>query len=137
MSRTRNHTLIFGLVSLLVILAMVHLPVLAQARDKSVDQMPPTIEQPQNVFVAARDASGAGVTFDVPSASDAVDGPVGVLCNPSSGSWFPLGTSTVVCGATDTSDNQATVSFTISVSDQTPPTIAPGANISVEAPDES
>jgi HYR domain len=38
-----------------------------------------------------------------------------VVCNPPSGSCFPVGVTTVTCTATDASGNTATCSFTISV----------------------
>jgi len=40
---------------------------------------------------------------------------VTVVCNPPSGSCFPLGVTTVTCTATDASGNTATCSFTITV----------------------
>jgi hypothetical protein len=40
---------------------------------------------------------------------------VQVVCLPVSGSIFPIGTTTVVCTAIDTSGNQAACSFTIHV----------------------
>jgi hypothetical protein len=46
-----------------------------------------------------------------------------VICNPPSGSTFPIGTTTVPCSATDASGNTATGSFTVTVRDTTPPTI--------------
>ncbi|MGA9770890.1 MAG: HYR domain-containing protein [Blastocatellia bacterium] len=40
---------------------------------------------------------------------------VTVVCNPPSGSCFPVGVTTVTCTATDTSGNIATCTFTVSV----------------------
>lgn len=46
---------------------------------------------------------------------DEVDGPVPVLCIPSSGSWFRLGRTRVTCSATDSSGNTGRASFTVTV----------------------
>jgi hypothetical protein len=54
------------------------------------------------------------VTYKV-TASDAVDGPVPVTCEPRSGSRFPLGRTRVTCSATDKSANTATASFRVTV----------------------
>jgi hypothetical protein len=59
-------------------------------------------------------ATSAQVNFANPVATD--NCAVGsVSCNPPSGSSFPVGTSSVTCAATDTSNNTATCSFTVSV----------------------
>ena len=52
------------------------------------------------------------VTFPAPMVTDncAVQS---VVCNPPSGSTFPVGTTTVTCMATDTSGNTATCSFNV------------------------
>ena len=51
-----------------------------------------------------------------------------VVCTPTSGSFFPLGTTTVTCTATDADEglDEAIVSgsFTVQVIDNEPPTIA-------------
>jgi hypothetical protein len=64
--------------------------------------------------------SATGVTttviFDpIPSATDLVSGSVQVTCNSTSGSSFPLGVTVVTCSATDTAQNTATKSFTVTV----------------------
>ncbi|HXG75599.1 MAG TPA: HYR domain-containing protein [Gaiellaceae bacterium] len=48
-------------------------------------------------------------------ALDAVEGALPVLCTPSSGSWFRLGRTRVICSATDSSGNTARRSFTVTV----------------------
>jgi hypothetical protein len=50
------------------------------------------------------------------TASDNCPG-VAVVCNPASGSCFPLGVTTVTCTATDAVGNTATCSFPVSVFD--------------------
>ena len=63
-----------------------------------------------------------------------LDGPVAVVCTPSSGSIFPLGTTTVTCTATDAHANSAGKTFTVTVVDTTGPVISVPANMTVEAP---
>ena len=82
---------------------------------------------PSNVTaVAAPGATHAIVTFSTPAASDDVGAP-SVACSPSSGSDFPLGSTTVTCTATNTEGLSATTAFTVTVSigrDYTPLTPA-------------
>ena len=70
---------------------------------------------PADITVRATSLSGATVSYTIPTATDAVDGSVPVTCSPESGSIFPIGTTRVVCTATDTAGNTATASFTITV----------------------
>ena len=46
-----------------------------------------------------------------------------VVCSPASGSFFPVGTTTVTCTATDGSGNMASCSFTVTVNDTEAPQI--------------
>jgi murein DD-endopeptidase MepM/ murein hydrolase activator NlpD len=80
-----------------------------------VDQSPPAITQPGDLFFSATDTTGAIVSFDLPIAADAVAGPIGVTCNPVAGSTFPIGTTTVTCSAQDPAGNLASVSFNVHV----------------------
>jgi len=64
---------------------------------------------------------GADVSFDLPTASDAVDDDVTVTCDPASGSTFPLGLTTVTCTATDDHTNSSTTTFDVTVVDTTAP----------------
>ena len=84
------------------------------------DTKPPSISVPNPINVQASSASGTRVSFSV-SASDAVDGSVTPSCDPSSGSLFPFGATTVKCKASDDSDNSATASFTVTVRDSDGP----------------
>jgi len=56
------------------------------------------------------------VHYAVPTASDAVDGPVAVRCTPPSGARFPVGRTIVWCSANDVSGNVARRSFDVIVS---------------------
>ena len=78
------------------------------------DTEAPVIACPADMAAVAQDsAGGATVNFDVP-ASDNCPG-VSVVCNPPSGSLFPLGTTVVNCVATDAAGNTASCSFSITV----------------------
>jgi hypothetical protein len=80
------------------------------------DATPPAILCPDDVSAtAAPGQSSATVTYPNPAATDNCPG-VTTACSPPSGSSFPLGTTTVACTATDTSNNQANCTFTVTVS---------------------
>jgi len=79
-----------------------------------VDLEPPRIVCSTNRAVAATSSSGAKVVFPTPPVSDNCPG-VSVICIPTSGITFPIGTHTVLCTTSDASDNQAACSFTIRV----------------------
>ena len=98
----------------------------------TADTTPPVLTLPANMTVEAVNASGAPVNFAV-SANDAVDGSVAVACLPASGSTFPFGTTTVNCSATDSHENTANGSFTVTVVDTTPPALTLPSNITVTA----
>ena len=87
------------------------------------DTTAPSLSLPSNISAAATSSSGATVTYSA-SASDVVDGGVTVNCSPSSGSTFGFGTTTVSCSATDSHGNGASGSFTVTVSDSTPPVVS-------------
>jgi HYR domain len=93
------------------------------------DTRPPVLSLPANMTVPV----GTPVTFSA-TANDLVDGAVAVSCSPSSGSSFPIGTTTVTCSATDSHSNSASGTFTVTVQDSTPPVLSnvPGP-IHVEA----
>ena len=89
------------------------------------DKTAPVISgTPPEITTEATGSSGVVVNYDLPTATDLVDGSVSVLCLPLSGSTFPLGITTVTCTATDAASNIATPSvFTITVQDKTAPVI--------------
>ncbi len=79
------------------------------------DTQPPTITCPANVTgVTPTITDPCAVVNFTTTASDNCPG-VTVVCNPPSGSCFPVGVTTVTCTATDASGNTATCSFTVSV----------------------
>jgi HYR domain-containing protein len=87
-----------------------------------VDTTAPVLTLPSLVSAEANALFGATVTFTA-TATDIVDGSVGVTCAPPSGSLFPIGTTLVSCSATDAHGNKGTGSFSVKVTDTTPPTI--------------
>ena len=96
------------------------------------DTTPPAIQAHADLVVEAGGPSGSTVTYTSPSASDAVDGAVSVLCAPASGSLFGLGHTTVTCSAHDAAGNAApTRSFDVHVRDTTAPAIQAHADIVV------
>jgi len=82
------------------------------------DTEPPAITCPVDVVVS-NDAGqcGAVVNYPAPVASDNCPG-VSVVCNPLSGSFFPIGTTTVTCKASDASGNVSSCAFDVTVENQ-------------------
>ena len=79
------------------------------------DLIPPVLRGARSRTVRVpRKARRARVRFSV-TAMDAVDGPVLAVCTRRSGSYFRLGRTKVTCGATDSSENSAARSFTVTV----------------------
>ncbi|MCI0596224.1 MAG: HYR domain-containing protein [candidate division Zixibacteria bacterium] len=89
----------------------------------------PTIACPANIITGNDPGQcGATVSYTAP-ATDNCPG-VTVVCSPPAGSFFPVGTTTVSCTATDASSgNQASCSFTVTVNDTENPTISCPPNI--------
>ena len=78
------------------------------------DTTPPVLgASPASQIINATGPTGAVVTYTTPSASDNCS--VTVSCFPAPGSTFPIGTTTVVCTATDVGGNTVTQSFTVTV----------------------
>ena len=87
------------------------------------DVQPPAITCPANITVPnAPGQCGATVTYTA-TATDNCTSTVAVTVQPASGSFFPVGTTTVTARATDGSGNTATCSFTVTVNDVEPPAI--------------
>lgn len=87
------------------------------------DVQPPVITCPANITRPnAPGQCGATVTYAA-TATDNCTSTVTVTVQPASGSFFPVGTTTVTARATDGSGNTATCSFTVTVNDVEPPVI--------------
>jgi len=100
-----------------------------------VDTTPPTLALPADTTVETTSVLGAAVTFTA-SANDLVDGPVPVACSPASGATFPLGSTSVLCSATDSYGNTANGNFTVTVNlivDNVPPVVTVPPDITAEA----
>jgi hypothetical protein len=91
---------------------------------------------PQQIVQEATSSTGAIVHFTISASSPG--GNMGiVICVPSDGSQFPLGSTTVTCTATDVSSQKTLKkSFTVTVRDTTPPAISP-FNPHNDTPDDS
>jgi len=93
------------------------------------DTQPPTITCPANI-TQSNDPNqcGAVVNYPPPTVSDNCPGVGAPVCVPASGTFFPVGTTTVTCTVADAVGNTAACSFTITVVDTQPPTITCPAN---------
>ena len=74
----------------------------------------PVIHCPTNIFVSCAGSGGAVVTFS-PTATASCSGAVNVVCTPPSGSTFGVGTTPVLCVATDSCGNTNTCTFDVIV----------------------
>jgi len=90
-----------------------------------VDQGAPVIVgMPANIaLTAVPGACGRTATWTPPGVADNCSSP-SLVPNFAPGSFFPVGTTTVVYTATDASGNSAQASFTVTVTDTTPPAIS-------------
>jgi hypothetical protein len=95
---------------------------------------PPAIQAHVDLVAEATGATGANVSYSLPTATDSVDGDVPVNCAPISGAAFGLGHTTVTCSAHDAAGNAApTRSFDVQVRDTTAPAIQAHADVVAEA----
>ena len=70
------------------------------------DTVPPQVLVPDDITLQTEDQNGASATFN-PQAIDNIDELITPTCSPASGSVFAIGTTEVVCTATDSSGNTA------------------------------
>jgi autotransporter-associated beta strand protein len=75
-----------------------------------------------NLIVNTASCTNTSTTVFFTSTASGGCAPVTLICNPPSGSTFPLGTSTVTCTATDNCGNHTNCSFTVTVN---PPVCPP------------
>jgi hypothetical protein len=83
---------------------------------------PLVIDVPDDITAEATSDESAIVTFTV-TASGGSDPHPSISCDPASGSQFPIGTTRVVCIATDSSGATAQGEFDVTVADNTAPHI--------------
>ena len=95
-----------------------------QIYTSSENLLRPSILGATDLVFEAGNAAGAVATFSV-TATNTCQPVVSLACTPSSGSTFPLGTSTVTCVATDALGISNTATFTVLVRDTTPPACPP------------
>lgn len=90
------------------------------------DTTAPVIGTHEDITAKATSSAGAIVTYTAPDATDDTDATAPAVCTPASGSTFAVGTTTVLCDATDSAGNKAVqTSFTVTVTaDTTAPVIS-------------
>ena len=86
----------------------------------TLDGVGPTFDPYADVTVAADASStggcaGAVVAYPTPSVTDNCPGAVALTCTPASGSFFPVGTTTVTCTATDVCGHVTVLTFDVTV----------------------
>ena len=90
-----------------------------------IDVTVPFITIPDDMVIQSTSQDGVFVTYSINGIDD-IDGRVPVECSPTSGSMLPIGTTTVICTAVDSSGNSATESFVVTVLEPKPaPTAEP------------
>src|SRR5207249_3091518 len=78
------------------------------------DTTPPSITCPSNIVVTSPNCTPLDVTYPAPTATDNCQLDT-VTCTPPSNSGFPLGTTTVICCASDKAGNTNCCTFTVTV----------------------
>lgn len=95
------------------------------------DAITPVILCPADMEVANDPGQcGAVVAFEVTATDNCPE--IRVTCNPPSGSFFPKGTTTVNCTATDDAGNASACSFNVTVKDDEAPEVTCPAAIEVD-----
>jgi hypothetical protein len=98
-----------------------------------VDTTPPTLTVPSDITVFANGASSVVVNFTATATDNIFPNPT-ISCTPPSGAFFPVGTTTVTCVASDFYFNSTTKTFNVNViNDITPPVLTLPADITAEA----
>ncbi len=80
---------------------------------------PPTIKVPAEIVKLAETSEGATVAYEV-TATDPNDLVRTLTCTPASGSFFPVGTTTVTCTAVDGHENTAKAEFKVKITPKAP-----------------
>jgi hypothetical protein len=96
-----------------------------------VDTTMPTLTCPADITTSENPpgSGGAVVSYSAPTVSDNCPGVGTPTCNPPSGSTFPLGATMVTCTVSDASNNTASCTFTVTVTQPSACTITCPANI--------
>ena len=95
----------------------------------------PIITVPDNISSSSISESGMVITYTNTTATDNVAVTTGPTCDPTSGSTFPIGTTTVTCTASDAAGNTTTETFTVTLAytplDSEAPTITVPSTITL------
>ena len=105
----KNRAVCFLLIASLACLCASH-----AAAQCTNDTQPPRLIYPARTVSPCVSPDGAPVSFSV-AAVDDCDTNVTVQCAPPSGSVFPVGTTTVICTATDAAGNESRQAFPVVV----------------------
>jgi formylglycine-generating enzyme required for sulfatase activity len=97
------------------------------------DTQAPVITVPANVTASATGANGAVVSYGVATATDNISANPLITYGKSSGTVFPLGVTTVMVTATDGAGNASTVTFTVTVVDDSFPVLTVPGDVTVVA----
>ena len=90
-----------------------------------VDSTPPTFAGvPSNIVIEATGPGGAVATYAPATVTDIADAAPTLAYSQTSGTNFPIGTTTVTVTGRDASNNLSTATFTVTVRDSTPPTLS-------------
>jgi hypothetical protein len=89
--------------------------------DFEYDVNDPVVTVPADIIVPPTSPAGAVVEFEA-TAEDVEDGALTPVCNPASGSTFPIGTTEVECTATDSGGNTGSATFNVTVLTMPPAT---------------
>jgi large repetitive protein len=93
----------------------------------------PFVTVPSDITVPNDPGQAGAVVNYVVTGGDHVNDPITPVCSMPSGSFFPIGTTTVTCQVEDTNGRAATDSFTVTVTDSEGPALTLPANIVVPA----
>lgn len=113
--------LVLTLLAAVLIGGVLALPTLARVPEVLYACDPPGITCGEDIVVSADADCGAVVTWPDPQMTGSE--PLEWSCDPPSGSLFPLGETTVVCTVSNECGSDS-CSFTVTVVDDTPPTIS-------------
>jgi hypothetical protein len=97
------------------------------ASSVTVDKTGPTLTLPLDIAVETNNLNGVAVNFMI-TATDALDPAPAVSATPTSGSVFPIGTTTVNVTATDAAGNSSPGSFKVTVTRITPEIVVQDSN---------
>jgi len=96
------------------------------------DDTPPEFDPISDVTLEGNTTDGfLDTAYTLPTATDAVDDNVDVVCSPLPDAFYPLGDTTVECTATDESGNSSEAAFMVTVEDTTPPEFDPISDLIV------